>query len=255
MTDKSTETAVVVGHTPGPLTVRVSERWPYTVETLDQSGEVMFSDPMWAHSTKMKSLDDLWAGVGFIGPGRDEAIEANRRVVPWIGVRHLRNILAALPSVPAGGLGASLRDTHRAADEDVLGLPAQICHPRDEENAQRLLKDYRRFISSTPALQSLLYDADMLPEQTVTVRGAVSVAAVCEAFRAGQMQAATSDDKQPGTDDAPCVGSEPSPPAEYAAGGWTEPCGGCGETDPAQRCIGCMHVFSPTTPASLDGGE
>jgi hypothetical protein len=23
----------------------------------------------------------------------------------------------------------------------------------------------------------------------------------------------------------------------------TEPCGGCGETDPNKRCMGCMHDF------------
>lgn len=28
-----------------------------------------------------------------------------------------------------------------------------------------------------------------------------------------------------------------------------EPCGGCGETDPANRCIGCRHPFSATPPA------
>lgn len=64
----------------------------------------------------------------------------------------------------------------------------QICHARDEEAAQRILKGYLKIINDTPALLSLLYDADMLPEQTVTVRGAVSVAAVCEAYRAGQLE-------------------------------------------------------------------
>lgn len=27
-------------------------------------------------------------------------------------------------------------------------------------------------------------------------------------------------------------------------GGETEPCGGCGESDPEKRCIGCLHDFN-----------
>lgn len=27
-----------------------------------------------------------------------------------------------------------------------------------------------------------------------------------------------------------------------------EPCGGCGNSDPAKRCIGCLHPFTPTMP-------
>lgn len=61
----------------------------------------------------------------------------------------------------------------------------QICHKREPEKAQEIMKDYRPLINSTPVLRSLLYDVDMMPEQTVTVRGAISVAAVCEAFKAG----------------------------------------------------------------------
>lgn len=67
------------------------------------------------------------------------------------------------------------------ADQDE----ADICYPRDEVAAIEVLKPYRPMISSTPVLMSLLYDADMMPEQTVTVRGALSVAAVCEAYKVG----------------------------------------------------------------------
>lgn len=43
-----------------------------------------------------------------------------------------------------------------------------------------------------------------------------------------------------------------------------EPCGGCGETDPSKRCIGCCHPFSepspavtmePATPPALEGSQ
>jgi hypothetical protein len=55
----------------------------------------------------------------------------------------------------------------------------------EETRARAILAPYAATISATPALLSLLYDADMLPEQIITVRGAISVAAVVEAYNAG----------------------------------------------------------------------
>ena len=55
----------------------------------------------------------------------------------------------------------------------------------EEEQAQAALASYRARISAQPVLLSLLYDADMLPEQIVTMRGAMSVAAVVVAFEEG----------------------------------------------------------------------
>lgn len=60
---------------------------------------------------------------------------------------------------------------------------------RDPEVGRMLLPYYER-INGTPALISLLYDADMLPEQTTTRRGAIAIAAVVEAYEAGQKAAA-----------------------------------------------------------------
>lgn len=76
-----------VKHTPGPLTVRVSEHWPYNIETLNEAGEVVFSDLMPAHSTLMRSHDDLWSGVGFPPNERDEVIAGNRRAVADATIR------------------------------------------------------------------------------------------------------------------------------------------------------------------------
>lgn len=56
-------------------------------------------------------------------------------------------------------------------------------------NVRSILQPYLQMINETPDLLSLLYDVDMLPEQTVTVRGAVAVSAVCEAYRMGQASA------------------------------------------------------------------
>lgn len=60
--------------------------------------------------------------------------------------------------------------------------------PTPDPDAVALVKPYRAFISATPALLSLLYDADLLPEQIVSMRGAVSLAAVCEAYKIGIAQ-------------------------------------------------------------------
>ncbi len=54
---------------------------------------------------------------------------------------------------------------------------------------QEILKPYLPIINGMPDLLSLLYDADMLPEQTVTIHGAITVAAVVEAFYIGQRNA------------------------------------------------------------------
>ena len=56
----------------------------------------------------------------------------------------------------------------------------------EQQLAQGLITQFRAFISNTPDLLSLLYDADLLPEQIVSMRGAVSMAAVVEAYKLGK---------------------------------------------------------------------
>ena len=55
-----------------------------------------------------------------------------------------------------------------------------------ESGVDEILGGYLKQINDTPALISLLYDADMLPEQIISVRGAISVAAVVTAYNAGR---------------------------------------------------------------------
>lgn len=45
---------------------------------------------------------------------------------------------------------------------------------------------YRAFINERPELLSLLYDINMLPEQTVTVQGAIRLAAFSEVWKKGE---------------------------------------------------------------------
>ena len=44
---------------------------------------------------------------------------------------------------------------------------------------------YRSFVNERPFLLSLLYDINMLPEQTVTMQGAIRLAAFCEVWKKG----------------------------------------------------------------------
>lgn len=54
-----------------------------------------------------------------------------------------------------------------------------------ESGVEEVLVAYRKRINETPVLLSLLYDVDLLPEQIVSLRGAMSMAAVVEAYEAG----------------------------------------------------------------------
>jgi hypothetical protein len=66
-----------------------------------------------------------------------------------------------------------------------------------EEYAQNFIAEYRRTISATPFLLSLLYDADLLPEQIVGERGAKSLAAVVIAYQRGLEDAQPKDVSTP----------------------------------------------------------
>lgn len=58
----------------------------------------------------------------------------------------------------------------------------------DDENVSDVINKYRGIINDTPDLLSLLYDFDLLPEQIISMRGAISMAAVCEAYMIGYMR-------------------------------------------------------------------
>lgn len=55
----------------------------------------------------------------------------------------------------------------------------EAARPRVNE----ILDNYLKQINSTPELLSLLYDIDMLPEQTTSVIGATRLAAFCEVWK------------------------------------------------------------------------
>jgi hypothetical protein len=55
-----------------------------------------------------------------------------------------------------------------------------------EAKVFEIVGGYRKFINERPELLSLLYDIDMLPEQTVTLQGAIRLAALCEVWKKGE---------------------------------------------------------------------
>lgn len=55
-----------------------------------------------------------------------------------------------------------------------------------EEGADDILINYAKFINARPELLSLLYDINMLPEQTMNRAGALRLAGLCEVWRKGE---------------------------------------------------------------------
>lgn len=55
----------------------------------------------------------------------------------------------------------------------------------DEETAQvhKVVQPYAKQVNETPALQSILYDIDLLPEQIRLAVNATRMAAFCEVFK------------------------------------------------------------------------
>lgn len=104
----------------------------------------------------------------------------------------LRTLLDNL--VIAQSLSKAIRDTAAIEARSYLRntRAALTASPQPEQAGvigadavPTILSTYTAQINSTPDLLSILYDADMLPEQTETVRGAISIGAVCEAYNTG----------------------------------------------------------------------
>lgn len=106
--------------TPGPLTVRQQNKWPFDIEIVDASGEVVFTEKRFAYSTSHKSLEDVMNAVGISGANSNLAIEGNARQLADAYLRaaapDLLDALIALRS-------AELEDNCSA--ESILALRAK----------------------------------------------------------------------------------------------------------------------------------
>lgn len=64
--------------------------------------------------------------------------------------------------------------------------PATEAASHREDGVCEIVMRYAKFISARPALLSLLYDINMLPEQTMTRDGAIRLAGLCEVWKKGE---------------------------------------------------------------------
>jgi len=70
-----------MSHTPGPLTVKVSDKWPFDIETIGADGLVKFVTRMPCNSTSDGSAKDAIECKNFKQSEREEYSAINRRAV------------------------------------------------------------------------------------------------------------------------------------------------------------------------------
>lgn len=95
-----------VGHTKGPLTVRVSEKFPFDIETLDSSGSVVFRSRLLAIHSEDRSPKDAVLCRNFEPAERAHCEKMNRiaigdemlRAAAPDMLRLLQSIIGDLPS-------------------------------------------------------------------------------------------------------------------------------------------------------------
>lgn len=68
-------------------------------------------------------------------------------------------------------------------EKRIAELTAKEKAPDREAGVDEILKKYSGYINERPALTSLLYDIDMLPEQCRSYAGAVRLAGLCEVWK------------------------------------------------------------------------
>lgn len=118
----------------------------------------------------------------------DAMVEAAARVIgawvrhDWDGLRDqdISDRFADWHGSTLQGGKPALRRVARSALEAVKALEKW---PQTEDGVADLIKPYESYINDTPSLLSLLYEIDMLPEQTVTRTGAIRLAAICELWK------------------------------------------------------------------------
>lgn len=87
--------------------------------------------------------------------------------------------------ITAGAIAGNVTD--EKAREIIEGYLASLGQwPAREEGVDEILQPYGAYISARPRLTSLLYDINMLPEQTVTKAGAIRLAGLCEVWKLGE---------------------------------------------------------------------
>lgn len=60
-------------HTPGPLTVKIDDEWPFKIRTLDENGKCVFSRDMPCYSTKQTKKEHVLSGKYMEDPAKAAA--------------------------------------------------------------------------------------------------------------------------------------------------------------------------------------
>jgi hypothetical protein len=66
------------GSTPGPLSVRQSEKWPFDLEIIDEEGNVILHERLHSHSTDQKTITDAMSGK-YMGKHEELAAKVNQK--------------------------------------------------------------------------------------------------------------------------------------------------------------------------------
>ena len=68
-------------HTPGPLTVKITDKWPFRIETFDENGNVVFSRDLPAHSSKDKTPNEAVNCLNFPHDQREQWSQENHKAL------------------------------------------------------------------------------------------------------------------------------------------------------------------------------
>lgn len=116
-----------MSHTSGPWSVKVNERWPFTIQILDSEGNVIISRDLPAHSGKDRTIQDALDCVHFSRDERERYSEANYCAVANCHLaaaapdllNALENLLAVMNG--EGGTRADCKEIARAAIAKAKG--------------------------------------------------------------------------------------------------------------------------------------
>ena len=79
-------------------------------------------------------------------------------------------------------------DTLTEQDRNLIAMAVQAAYGRTEPTVEEILAaqdyvaEFRQYINKTPALVSLLYDLDLMPEQVMRPINAVRMGIVCRLY-------------------------------------------------------------------------
>ena len=68
-------------HTPGPLSVSFGTKWPFEILIINESGDVVYQEPLPCHSSKDKNFEEALNCWNFKASEQEEYAAINHRAV------------------------------------------------------------------------------------------------------------------------------------------------------------------------------